>query len=284
MSPVTVLAPSAGDARLVFDSPHSGRFYPPDWHTHATGVALRRGEDAYVDELLGDVVAHSVVVLLANYPRCYIDVNRELRDIDAELLAEPWPAPLEPSEKTRRGLGLIRRYVTPGVAVNDAPLTVADVMTRIERVYRPYHQTLRELLDAVRSRHGVVWHVNWHSMKSRGNALTPDGPGAVRPDVVVGDRDGASAAPALTQAVVETLRERGYRVAVNNPYKGGTIVARYGRPAEGVHSVQVELNRALYLDEARVAKNGRFADVRDDVTALAARLEHDVAHAAGTAG
>jgi N-formylglutamate deformylase len=211
-------------------------------------------------------------------------VNRELRDMDAELLAEPWPEPLEPSEKTRRGQGLIRRYVTPGVEVSDARLTVADVMARIERVYRPYHRTLRELLDGVRSRHGVVWHVDWHSMKSVGNAMTPDGPGAVRPDVVVSDRDGASAAPALTEAVVETLRERGYRVAVNDPYKGGAIVARYGRPAEGVHSVQVELNRALYLEEARVAKNGRFAEVRDDVTALAARLEHDLAGAAGTAG
>jgi N-formylglutamate deformylase len=284
MSPVTVLAPPAGDARLVFDSPHSGRFYPPDWHTKTTGAPLRRGEDAYVDELLEDVVAHSVVLLLANYPRCYIDVNRELRDIDAELLAEPWPEPLEPSEKTRRGLGLIRRYVTPGVEVNDAPLAVADVMGRIERVYRPYHQTLRELLDAVRSRHGVVWHVNWHSMKSVGNPLTPDGPGAVRPDVVVGDRDGASAAPELTEAVVETLRGLGYRVAVNDPYKGGTIVARYGRPADGVHSVQVELNRALYLEEARVVKNDRFAGVRDDVTALAARLERELAGAKGAAG
>jgi N-formylglutamate deformylase len=275
--PITVLTPTAGEARLVFDSPHSGRFYPADWRTKAAGVALRRGEDAYVDELLGDAVAHAVVVLLANYPRCYIDVNREVRDLDAGLLAEPWPEPLEPSEKTRLGLGLIRRYVTPGVEVNEAPLAVADVMGRIERIYRPYHQTLRELLEGVRDRQGVVWHVNWHSMKSAGNAMTPDGPGAARPDVVVSDRDGATAAPALTEAVVETLRARGYRVAVNQPYRGGTIVASYGRPGKGIHSVQVELNRALYLDEARVAKTSRFAEVRDDVTALAARLEHELA-------
>lgn len=281
--PITVLRPPGGEPRLVFDSPHSGRFYPPDWHPQATGVALRRGEDAYMDELVSGAVAHAVVVLLANYPRCYIDVNRELRDIDPELLTEPWPEPLEPSEKTRLGLGLIRRYVTPGVEVNGARLTVAEVQDRIARVYRPYHQALRELLDAVRARHGVVWHVNWHSMKSVGNAMTPDGSGALRPDVVVSDRDGTSAAPALTETVVEALRERGYRVAVNRPYRGGTIVARYGRPAEGVHSVQVELNRALYLEEARVAKTDRFPEVRDDVTALAARLEHELARGRGAA-
>jgi N-formylglutamate amidohydrolase len=273
MCPVTVLAPLGGDARLVFDSPHSGRFYPPDWRTKARGVALRRGEDAYVDELLGDAVQHAVAVLLANYPRCYIDVNREPRDIDAALLAEPWPEPLEPTEKTRRGLGLIRRYVTPDVEVNDGPLSVADVTARIERIYRPYHQALRELLDGIRRRHGIVWHVNWHSMKSVGNAMTPDGPGATRPDAVVSDRDGTSAAPALTDAVVETLRARGYGVVVNEPYKGGAILARYGRPAEGVHSVQVELNRALYLEEAGVTKTDRFPEVRSTVTALAARLE-----------
>ena len=142
---------------------------------------------------------------------------------------------------------------------------------RIERVYSTYHQTLRELLAGARSRHGVVWHANRPSMKSVGNVMTPDGPGAVRPDVVVSDRDGASAGPALTEVVVDTLRELGYRVAVNAPYKGGAILARYGRPAEGVHSVQVELNRALYLEEARVTKTDGFARVRSDVTALAAR-------------
>jgi N-formylglutamate deformylase len=257
---------------LVFDSPHSGRYYPPEWQTSATRAALRRGEDAFVDEMVRDAVAHGVAVLLANYPRCYIDLNRDERDIDQALLAERWPERLAPTEKTQRGLGLIRRYVTPGVEVNPGPLTVADVRARIERVYRPYHQTLRDLLDAIRTRRGAVWHVNWHSMKSTGNAMTPDGEGTERADVVVSDREGASATPEFTALVVHTLTEMGYRVARNDPYRGGAIIGRFGRPADGYHSVQVELNRALYLDEARVAKTDGFVALQRDVMALAAVL------------
>ncbi|MEA3246477.1 MAG: N-formylglutamate amidohydrolase [Gemmatimonadota bacterium] len=255
-----------GPVRLVYDSPHSGREYPPDWRTKATRAELRRGEDAYVDELLSGAIAHGAVVLDETAPRCFIDVNRTTADIDAELLAEPWPEPLVPTDKTRRGLGLIRRYVVPGVEINAAPLTVAEVRRRIAGVYEPYHAALHELIAASLDANGVCWHVNWHSMKSVGNAMTPDGPGARRADFVVSDRDGASADPAFTALIVDSLREFGYQVTANDPYKGGTIVQQVGNPPRGVHSVQVEMNRALYLDEAAVEKTAGF-------TSLAAALE-----------
>jgi N-formylglutamate amidohydrolase len=243
---------------LLYDTPHSGRFYPADFVTKATGCDLRRGEDAYVDELLANAPSLGVSVLEANYPRCYIDVNRAETDIDAALLAEPWPGPLWPTDKSARGLGLIRRYVVPGVEVHAHPLTVGDVRHRIAAVYRPYHAALAALVSEAHAARGVVWHVNWHSMKSVGNTMTPDGPGARRADFVISDRDGRSAAPQFTAFLVQRLRRAGYTVSVNDPYKGGTIVQRIGAPKRGVHSVQIEINRALYLDEVRVEKTAGF--------------------------
>ena len=217
--PFRIRRPTSGGSALLYDTPHSGREYPSGWNTKAPHTELRRGEDAYVDELLAGAPAHGACVLEALAPRCYIDLNRLETDIDATLLAEPWPGPLIPTEKTARGLGLIRRYVVPGVEVNARLLTVAEVTARIERIHRPYHAALRALVQELRAAHGAVWHVNWRSMKSVGNAMTPDGPGATRPDFVVSDREGKSAAPRMMDLLVETLRAEGYRVGVNDPYK-----------------------------------------------------------------
>ncbi len=210
--------------------------------------------------------ATGATLLTATYPRCYIDLNRDERDIDVALLAEPWPEPLAPTEKTARGLGLIRRFVVPGVEAQGRPLTVRDVRARIDAVYRPYHAALDSLVREIRDRFGAVWHVNWHSMKATGNSMTPDGAGAVRADFVVSDRRGGSASPRLTSLVVDTLRSFGYSVSVNDPYTGGTIIQRVGRPPDGVHSIQVEINRRLYLDERAVEKTAGFS-------ALATRLD-----------
>lgn len=270
-APFTILRPP-GTPVLLFDSPHSGRFYPPDFAVKCTMLELRRGEDAYVDELIAGAVRHGTCALFAAYPRTYIDVNRAETDIDAELLSGPWPGPLEPTEKTRRGLGLVRRYVEPGVEINPRRLAPAEVTARIARVYRPYHAALAALVQEIRAARGAVWHVNWHSMKSVGNAMTPDGPGARRPDFVVSDRDGASADPAVTRLVADTLSGMGYTVAINAPYKGGTIAQRTGNPARGVHSIQIEINRALYLEERTVTKTAGFPVLERDLLALAAVL------------
>jgi len=271
-SPFTITRPS-GAARLVFDSPHSGRTYPPSFVSIAPPNELRWAEDAYVDELIAPAVEQGAVLLCASLPRSYIDLNRTATDIDAELLSEPWPAPLTPSDKTARGLGLVRRFVVPGVPIY-APrsLSVRDVQARIREVYEPYHAALDKLIAEVRGTRGAVWHVNWHSMKSTGNAMTPDGAGAARADFVVSDRDGASAAPAMTALIVESLTAMGYRVSVNTPYKGGHIVQRLGRPADGAHSVQIEIRRNLYLDEATVTRTAGFGALRDNLTRLARAL------------
>lgn len=271
MPPYELVRP-AEPSPVVYDSPHSGRFYPPDFVLGAPLEHVRRGEDAYVDELLAGSPRFGAALLTATHPRCYIDLNRDERDIDAALLAEPWPEPLAPSEKTVRGLGLIRRFVVPGVEAQGRLLSVRDVRARIDGVYRPYHAALDELVSGVRAQFGAVWHVNWHSMKSVGNAMTPDGAGAARADFVVSDRRGASASPTLTALIVDTLRSLGYSVTVNDPYTGGTIVQRIGRPSDGVHSVQIEINRRLYLDEVAVAKIDGFTDLTARLDSLTRRL------------
>ena len=257
---------------VVYDSPHSGRFYPADFQTKASRAELRRGEDAYVDELLASASVLGVTVLDATYPRCYIDLNRAVTDIDASLLSEKWPTPLAPTEKSKRGLGLIRRYVVPGVEINARLLSVSEVQARINEIYHPYYAALGELIEETLNACGRVWHVNWHSMKSVGNAMTPDGPGAQRADFVVSDVDGTSAAPFVADCAAGILRDLGYRVAVNDPYKGGEIVKRIGAPGRGVHSLQIEINRALYLDEVRVEKSVGIGPLAADLAVLTARL------------
>lgn len=269
-APFALEPPRAGALPLLFDSPHSGRHYPSDWVTSLRHVELRRGEDAYVDRLLERAPDYGITLLAANFPRCYIDVNREIDDIDPELLADAWPgpSPLRPTEKSRKGLGLIRRYVVPGKAIIEMPLPVAEVRSRIERIYVPYHQMLASRLETLRARFGFVWHIDWHSMKSRGNAMTPDGEGARRPDMVVGDLEGVSADPRFVELVVEELRGLGYRVTVNDPYKGATIVRKYGDPARGCSTIQIEVNRALYLDEETVELSSGFAGLQRSIESL----------------
>ena len=279
MHPFELLSPRADALPLIFDSPHSGRFYPDDFRAKPPLAVLRRGEDAYVDKLIADAHHAGVTVLLANYPRCYVDANREPDDLDFDLLGEPWPGPLRPTGKTRKGLGLIRRYVTPGVEVHRDKLSVAEVRGRLDRVYWPYHHALETGIARLRAAFGFAWHIDWHSMRAVGTAMTPDA-GRQRADVVIGDLDGASAERALVSLIADTFRELGYRVAVNDPYKGAAILRRHGAPAEGVHSVQIEINRALYLDEDAVELNGGFDKLRRDIAQLTERL----AEAAKTRG
>lgn len=271
MHPFELLSPCANALPIIYDSPHSGRFYPDDFRTKPPLAVLRRGEDAYVDELIADAPQAGVTVLLANYPRCYVDANREPDDLDFELLAEPWPGPLKPTHKTRKGLGLIRRYVTPGIEVHRDKLSVAEVRHRLDRVYWPYHRALGEGIARLRQAFGFAWHIDWHSMRAVGNGMTPD-PGERRADFVIGDLDGKSADRALVSLIADTLAGLGYRVALNDPYKGAAILRRHGAPAEGVHSVQIEINRALYLDEDAIALNGGFAKLRGDIAQLTEQL------------
>lgn len=273
--PYLLLEPSAAPVALLVDSPHSGMIWPADFVPAAPRDAVLTTWDAFVDELWAGAPAAGGTLLVATFPRAYVDVNRAADDIDPELLAEAWPVPLTPTAYTQRGMGLIRRNALPEVPMYDRRLTVAEVEHRIDRFYRPYRDALRERLAQLHARFGVVWHLDCHSMKSRGNAMNVDA-GAARPDLVVSDRHGTSADPAHTRWVVDWFRGHGHSVQVNDPYQGGDIVARSGAPAIGVHSIQIEINRRLYLDEATATRGPRFAQVQalcgSFLTALSAHV------------
>lgn len=261
MSVYHVAEPAARAVPILVDSPHSGFALPGDFGTIAPVDALRTTWDAFVDELWADAPSEGAALLAATFPRAYVDVNRREDDLDPSLLAEPWPAPLAPTDYSRRGMGLIRRLALPDVPMYAGPLSVAAVQARLEGYYRPYRAALRTRLDALRAAQGIAVLLNAHSMKSRGNAMNVDA-GAERPDIVVSDRHGSTADPALTAVVADHFRAEGYRVQVNDPYQGGDIVRSFGAPSRGVHAIQVEVNRARYMDEAAFTRAAGFDALR----------------------
>lgn len=263
------LGPGSGAALLpiLVDSPHSGMDWPADFRPAAPREAILTTWDAFVDELWCGAADVGASLLTAQFPRAYIDPNRAVHDIDPALLDAAWPEPLTPTGYTQRGMGLIRRLALPGVAMYAAPLPVSAVQRRIADYYRPYRRALQERLDLLHARFGTVWHINAHSMKSTGNAMNVDH-GAPRPDVVVSDRRGATADAAVTRWIAEWFRGRGLRTQINTPYQGGDLVAASGNPRQGRHSVQIEFNRALYLQEDRFERAAGFGALQQTCTAL----------------
>ncbi len=255
--PFTRYEPDGERLPLVFDSPHSGTDVPPHVRPAAPREALLTGSDLFVDRLYGAAPRHGCTLIAASFPRWMIDPNRAADDLDAELIDGTWPGTINPGRKTLQGMGVIRRYALPNVPVYDRKLSVAEIQRLFREHYDPYHAAVKGELDACHARFGAVWHVDCHSMKSRGNAMNDD-PGRERPDFVVGDLDGRSADPAFVACVVDTLRHMGYRVNVNDPYKGAQLIRAYSNPAQQRHSIQIEVNRALYMDETRFEPHQGF--------------------------
>jgi N-formylglutamate deformylase len=270
-SPFTLHRPPGAVQPLVLDSPHSGEFYPDDFDHAPPREIVRMAEDTHVARLYGSAPALGATLLEANFPRAYIDANRSLADIDPELLADTWNEPLAPGRKTAQGIGLVWRLARDGSPMYRRKLAAAEIRDRIERWYRPYHAALDAELALRRREFGAVWHVDCHSMPAVGDALADD-PGRERADFVLGDRDGTTCAPAFTAFVAATLTDLGYRVAINDPYKGVEIVRRHGRPAENRHSLQIEVKRTLYMDEASLLPNAGYARLEADLARLVAAL------------
>ncbi|BDD91489.1 N-formylglutamate amidohydrolase [Pandoraea cepalis] len=272
-----VEAPQGGLGRrlpLVIDAPHSGHVFPPDFDTIAPTAAILACGDAYVDELWSVATHHGATLVAALFPRAYIDANRAEHDIDPELLASLWPHDARPQAYSERGVGLLHRFAAPNVPLYDRRLSVAEVERRIHDYYLPYRHALRDVLDAAWQRHGAVWHLNCHSMRSRGGALDVDA-GMSRADVLVSDGGGTTADPAFSRWIIAEFTRLGYRVAYNTPCGedgGGDLVRHFGRPEARRHSVQIELNQALYLNESRVEKHDGFSTLQSQLGQFAAAL------------
>jgi N-formylglutamate amidohydrolase len=252
---------------LVLDSPHSGRGLPADFGSVLDEAALRSGEDCFVDRLYRPAARRGVPLLAAQWSRVYLDANRDAADIDPELLDAPWPGAPAPSRKAALGKALVWRTLDDGRAVYARRLSVQEVQRRIQRCHQPYHRTLQRLLDLAHARFGTVVHLNCHSMNAVAG-VNGEGAGRARADFVLGDRDGSTCAPALTEFVRATLAAMGYDVKVNDPFKGVALVQAYSDPAAGRHSLQVEINKRLYMDEATLQPHAGFDALQRDLMRL----------------
>ena len=276
--PVIQHGPAAAAVPLVLDSPHSGRDFPADFDAAVSEFDLREGEDCFVDELYLPATELGVPLLAALFPRTYLDPNRHHGDIDLELIeGGRWPHEHVPSGKHRIGKALIWRTLDDGRPIYSRKLRVAEVVARIERCHAPYHERLRALLDATHRRFGAVYHLNCHSMPAVGGKQGEGGEGQPRAEFVLGDRDGTSCDPAFTEFVRAALAAMGYEVAVNDPYKGVELVKAYSDPRRHRHSLQVEINKKLYMDEASRSRHGGFASLQADLTRLVESIAEYIA-------
>jgi N-formylglutamate amidohydrolase len=269
--PHLVHMPEEWTVPFVFCSPHSGRVYTRAFleASRLDANALRRSEDCHVDELFGFAPALGAPLIAARFPRAYVDVNREPYELDPELFDEPLPR--FANAQTIRvigGLGTIARVVSDADEIYDAPLPLSVAFERIDQLYRPFHAALDELLQTARDRFGYAILIDCHSMPS----ASINQPAASRPDLVLGDRFGSSCDNRLTRQLREVAREAGYQAQLNRPYAGGFITEHYGKPREGFHAIQIEVNRGLYLEEKTFEKSPAFDGVKAQLHTILARL------------
>ena len=266
-----VSEPAEHTAPFVFCSPHSGRVYPSSLRraSRLDPHALRKSEDCLVDGLFSGVTDLGAPMIAAHFARAYLDVNREPFELDPELFGQRLPSFANAqSMRVVGGLGTIARIVADGEEIYREPPTIDMALERIEQLYRPFHAEVGSLLERTHRRFGIAVLIDCHSMPSAAMSHS----GNARPDIVLGDRFGSACDPRLTRLVRDTLARLGYMTLLNRPYAGGFITEHYGRPTQGIHALQIEINRALYLDETRLEPTDGFVRLQRDLMTLAGRL------------
>jgi N-formylglutamate amidohydrolase len=266
--PIETIEPARLTSPLVFSSPHSGSIYPERFlaASRLDPLTLRRSEDAFVDELFLPCVALGAPLLRAHFPRAYLDVNREPYELDPQIFEERLPEFANTrSLRVAVGLGTIPRVVGDAQPIYKKPMPVSEGLGRIEALYRPYHQRLKALVERAHDRFGVAILLDCHSMPSNGADVGGW-------DIVLGDRYGASAAPSVVETLEANLRAAGYRVRRNKPFAGGFITEHFGAPGDGAHAVQIEIARALYLNERKIVRTEKWTALRDDLFTAAKAL------------
>lgn len=274
---------ATGDAApVIVGSPHSGSFYPVDFRFSCPLQDLQHAEDTAVDRLCAGAMAAGASLIAAQFPRSYIDVNRAIDDIDPGMIDGEWPAPTRISEKSRLGMGLVRTLCKPGVPVYARVLTLAEMRNRIDGYYLLYHRTLQKMTDDIMRRFGMVILLDCHSMPSLRDAaaqkFSPYANLFDRADIVLGDLDGQSCAPEISGFIAGLFRQSGYRVAMNDPYKGVEILRRHGHPHHNRHGLQIEINRALYMNEKTLALQDGFDKVQRDLAEIFTRICYFATH------
>jgi len=269
--PYEIIEPAGCDAPIVFNSPHSGSVYPRDFLAQARlDIAmLRRSEDSFVDDLIAGVVGRGFPLMRAHFPRCYVDVNREPYELDPRMFEGRLPSFANTrSMRVAGGLGTVARVVGDAQEIYDQRIPVDDALARIESLYKPYHRGLRRLFTRLHRDFGAAVLIDCHSMPSTAGHRDE----RPRPDFVLGDRYGTSCTGAVSETIEFVLRGMGYNISRNKPYAGGFITEHYGNPAAGLHAIQLEINRGLYMDERRYERSEGFGKLAADLEALATRL------------
>jgi N-formylglutamate deformylase len=269
--PFEILEPTEWRGAVVFNSPHSGKVYSRSFlaASRLDLATLRRSEDSFVDELCLGAVRCGYPLLRAHFPRCYVDVNREPYELDPRMFEGRLPSFANTrSMRVAGGLGTIARVVGDAQEIYGHRIPVDDAIRRIEGLYKPYHRALRRLFTRIHRDFGAAILIDCHSMPSTAGAKDE----RPRADVVLGDRYGTSCVPLVAETVESTLRAQGYSVNRNKPYAGGFITEHYGNPAAGLHAIQLEFNRALYMDERRFERSASFPRLAADLEALADAL------------
>jgi N-formylglutamate amidohydrolase len=269
--PFDIIEPAQGAGPVLFNSPHRGSTYPAAFlaNSRLDVATLRRSEDSYVDLLIAGVVERGYPIMRAHFPRCYVDVNREPYELDPRMFDGRLPSFANTrSMRVAGGLGTVARVVGDAQEIYDRRISVDDAMRRIESLYKPYHRALRRLFTKMHRNFGAAVLLDCHSMPS--NAGQRDE--RPRPEFVIGDRYGTSCVAVVAECVETTLRKLGYSVSRNKPYAGGFITEHYGNPSAGLHAVQLEINRALYMDERRYERSASFAALAADLETVGRRL------------
>lgn len=274
--PFELVWPDHVAAPFLLASPHSGRDYPRDFLalTRLDRVTIRRSEDAFVDDLCRAAAGGRLPMLAARFPRAWLDANREPLELDPRMFTGRLPAGANTrSTRVAGGLGTIPRIVTERDDIYGGPIPIDEALERIATAYEPYHAALRRSLQRLHARFGRGVILDCHSMPSSQRIGGSEG----RIDIVLGDRHGASCHPALTDLAATLLRRAGYRVALNKPYAGGYVTETYGRPDRGLHALQIEISRALYMNETTITRTAGFATLSRDFAAFVERLSADFA-------
>jgi N-formylglutamate amidohydrolase len=269
--PFEILEPAESQGPVVFNSPHSGSIYPPAFLSAARLdlAQLRRSEDSFVDQLFTGVVRRGFPLMRAHFPRCYVDVNREPYELDPRMFDGRLPSFANTrSMRVAGGLGTVARVVGDAQEIYHQRIPVDDALRRIEGLYKPYHRALRRLVTRVHRDFGTAILVDCHSMPSLAGSRDE----RPRADIVLGDRYGTSCVAGVTDVVETTLHDLGYSVSRNKPYAGGFITEHYGNPPAGLHAIQLEINRALYMDERQFEPIASFGQLATDLEALADRV------------
>ncbi len=259
--------PLAAPAPLIIDVSRSGREYPKEYRSPLPFTTVHDNVSMYVEDLWAGAPAAGGTLLYCTFPNTWVDVNRNEADMDPAIVDGQWPKQLKPTARTLEGLGLIKTKSRYGEPFQERKLTVAEIEERLSRYYRPYHAELKRLVDETHRKFGVLRQISCHCMSAVGAPTHPDA-GKPRADFCISDLKGKTSSPETMTLIVETLKGFGYSVSVNEPYVGNELIGRHGDPARGIDSVQVEINKKLFMDAKTFRKTAGFDKLKADLDRL----------------